>query len=178
MQIQPPRVRFYFDHSATLKSPTTRRLYDYWQSKCGDRPRPQWSDFDLLELLDISRFIVVRDVVDGGKDFYCRYWGTGLADMYHFDCTGQLISESWSSNGVKNTLELYHHAMSSEDLPTRCIGDLGYVDKNEFVSFEAVMLPLDGVDGPMQHFIGVFHMYYELDSEDLDLLRKREKIDL
>lgn len=157
----------------TFKAENTKRFYDYYQRKRGERARPGLSDIDLMELYDIAPSLCIRDVVNGGQDLLCRYWGTEFTNVYKADCTGKLISEAYSPTGCQNTLYLHQRALSS-GLPLRLIGNLGYTDKDvEHITFEGIMLSLDGKDGPNQHIVAVGQFDYRLDEEDLHILESQ-----
>ncbi|MEK9753400.1 MAG: hypothetical protein VW338_09335, partial [Rhodospirillaceae bacterium] len=53
-----------------------RTLYLYWEEKRGGRDFPSWRDIDLMELYPIASVLLVKDVIDGGADYYNRFWGS------------------------------------------------------------------------------------------------------
>ena len=77
-----------------LKSDDLRSALDLWQSWCGDRDAPVWADVSLSafppKLLPMA---TVVDVIDGGKDFKYRYWGSELSRLFKREETGVLLSE-------------------------------------------------------------------------------------
>ena len=158
--------------SDSFKTDVANRLLHYWREKCGNRPRPLLSDLELMDLYDIAPLMFIRDVVDGGKDLRCRFWGTEMASAYHMDCSGKLVSDSFTAYGSKNTLDIYMAALES-GLPMRLLGNLGYVGKSESNSFEGIMLSLDGKDHPKQHVIGAFAFRYQMDNEDKVIYQTR-----
>ncbi len=156
----------------TFKTDTTNRLYDYWRGKCGDRERPHLADIELMDLYDIAPFMFIRDVIDDGKDLMCRFWGTEMTNAFKMDCSGKPISKSFTAYGSKNAIEIYLAVLESK-LPTRLIGDLGYVDRADFISFEAIMLSLDGKEMPKQHVIGAYKFGFKMDNEDKLIYQSR-----
>lgn len=149
----------------SFKSVTTQTLCDYWFEKRGDRERPRYSDIDLMDLFKIAPFICIRDVIDGGDDFHCRYWGTGLADTYKLDCTGKALSSTYGVSGRKKIFTVYTRAINAQQ-PLRLLGNLDYPDQSIFSTFESIMLPLDGRDDERQHVIAAFEFSYQMDGED------------
>lgn len=67
---------------------------DLWRRWCAGRDAPVWGDVDLSafppKLLPMA---TVVDVVDGGKDFKYRYWGSDLSRLFKREETGLLLSE-------------------------------------------------------------------------------------
>ena len=159
-------ITLHAEASEEFTFPNTVKLYDYWNRKRGDRPRPRWSDINLMEIYDIAPCICVRDAVPGGDDFVCRYWGTRLTELYGVDCTGRRISETYPPQGARNTLDIYRKTLSS-DLPVRLVGNLGYVDRSELNFFEGAFLRLDGDEQPDRHVIGGFQFHCDLCAEDM-----------
>ncbi len=77
-----------------LKSGDLLSALDLWRSWCGHRGAPVWADVTLSafpsKLLPMA---TVVDVVDGGKDFKYRYWGSELSRLFKREETGLLLSE-------------------------------------------------------------------------------------
>jgi hypothetical protein len=77
-----------------LKSDDLRFALDLWRGWCGDRDAPVWDDVSLStfppKLLPMA---TVVDVIDGGKDFKYRYWGSELSRLFKREETGVLLSE-------------------------------------------------------------------------------------
>lgn len=152
-----------------FKSNNARRLFDYIVEKRGDRDRPMLSDIDIMDLYDIAPSLCIRDVVDGGRDLRCRYWGGDFEWAYKVNCREKLISESYSPDGAQNTQELHNRALAA-DKPLRLIGNLGYADKAiDHIIFEGIMTCVDGLDFPKQHILAVGQFDYQLDDEDRQL---------
>ena len=159
-----------------FKAVNTNRFLAYWQKQKGDQLRPRITDIDWMEIADIAPSLCIRDVIDDPNDLLCRFWGTKFAESYRVECTGKLISQTYTPIGAKNTLKLHHMALAS-DLPLRLIGTLGYADKSEFITFEGVMLCVDGKQAPKQHIYAVGQFDYKLDEEDQKLI-KSHKFDM
>lgn len=81
------------------------KALDYWRSLTLDDRAPSWSEFDLMKLpLSLIPKCHVCDAVDGGKDFLCRFWGTGVTDLVGDDMTGKLISTMSPSTQFVDTM--------------------------------------------------------------------------
>ncbi|MEP0337713.1 MAG: PAS domain-containing protein [Alphaproteobacteria bacterium] len=141
-----------------LRSPITRTLFDYWQTKRGDRPCPAWSDIQLMDVYKIAPHVVVRDVLDGGQEFRCRFSGTGLSAVLGVDGTGQLVRETYK-RGAEGVLARYRSVLNAGQ-PTRAVGFIQAVEKNLPTAFESVYLPLAGADGTIGHIIVAYDFTY------------------
>lgn len=65
-----------------------------WRRWAAGRPAPRWSEVILYDLPPVLLPMTsVMDVLDGGRDFRCRYWGSGLTPIFGRDETGRLLSE-------------------------------------------------------------------------------------
>ncbi len=63
---------------------------EYWRSLSTHGKVPRWDEFDLMKLpLNLVGLTHVFDVIEGGKDFHCRFWGTKLVEIFGFDVTGR-----------------------------------------------------------------------------------------
>ena len=152
--------RFAAADDEAFVSSKCRRLLAYWRDKAGDRVRPTWYDINLIDLYDIAPFITVRDVVDDGRQFRCRFCGTGLAEVTGFDLTGGLLSENYAPAGAQIMLKRYRATIDAGG-PLRIVGFLKTVEKNLPTGFESVTLPLDGDSGTIAHILSVHDFEYE-----------------
>lgn len=144
--------------AADLRSPITRTLFDYWLAKRGDRPYPAWAEIQLMDVYKIAPHLVVRDVIDGGQEFRCRYSGTDLSLVMGVDGTGQLVGETYK-RGAASVVARYRSVMTT-GRPVRAVGYIQAVEKNLPTAFESVSLPLAGADGTIGHIIVAYDFTY------------------
>ena len=78
--------------SATL-SPFARLAFDYWDGKRGVRPMPARRDLDPVEMRAFLPQVMLLEVLDGGRDFFCRVVGSDVRERIGFEMTGRLLSE-------------------------------------------------------------------------------------
>jgi len=164
---QPPAVasRSLVESTTTFNSPVTRRLLDYWDIlRCG-RARPRLRDFELMEIYEIAPTLVIRDLIDGGAEFRCRYWGTRLVPFFGFDATGKLLMDCYVPDSAEVLRNRMLTAMTAE-MPIRVAGIVDLVDTIVPKSYEAVWLGLDDDDGRPAHAVAVFDVDYRLTPED------------
>lgn len=143
----------------TFRSPVTRTLFDYWRMKRGSRPYPAWTDINLMDLYRIAPQIIVRDVIDGGAEFRCRYSGTGISAVLGLDGTGELLCETYNPQAAEAIKARYRPVLEARG-PVRAVGYVQAVKKNLPTAFEAVYLPLAGKDGAVGHIIVAYDFSY------------------
>lgn len=161
--------RFYVaDDDVAYKSPMTRRLLAYWRERKGDRPRPAWTDLCLMDVYGIAPQIVVRDTVDGGRDFHCRFCGTKLVSVLGMEPTGRLLDECYAPEGRDMMLARYRMVLEA-DAPVRVVGYVRVVEKNLPMGFECVMLPVSGADGGIGHVMMVLDFSYDPDGDEVPM---------
>ncbi|HEX7969185.1 MAG TPA: PAS domain-containing protein [Stellaceae bacterium] len=72
--------------------PKLSALLEFWHAKRGARRMPARADFDVLELREWLGHLHLIEVVDGGRDFHHRVYGTDLAIAFDMDLTGKGMS--------------------------------------------------------------------------------------
>jgi hypothetical protein len=152
-----------------FKSDACGVLFAYWREKAAGRTRPAWRDLSLMDIYTIAPFVVVRDVVDGGREFRCRFCGTGMAEVLGFDLTGTTLAERYAPHGVEIMMRRYQAVLELER-PLRAVGYIHVVEKNMPTAFESVVLPLDGDDGDgrIRHLISVHDLTYVPEPGEVD----------
>src|SRR5690348_5030782 len=71
-----------------LAAPQLRFLLRYWQDLRGSRALPPAREIDAIEMRPALGYISLLDVVDGGRDFHYRLFGSIVAGVSGFDMTG------------------------------------------------------------------------------------------
>ncbi len=64
-----------------------RKLYEFWQSLAPGIPQSNQLKFGKLDPSMMSNMVIL-DILDGGKDYQWRLFGTTHADQYGEDLTG------------------------------------------------------------------------------------------
>ncbi len=78
----------------SIRSPDMLRMLEVWSGWCAGRPAPAWPEIHLVDIpAPLIPMTACVDVIDGGKDFVYRYWGTGLTDLFGRDETGTRLSD-------------------------------------------------------------------------------------
>lgn len=134
-------------------TPALRWLLDHWLDKRGGRDCPRWRDIDLPSMYKHAPNIVVKDAVDGGRDFRVRFWGTAVTEWLRLDATGKLLSEYFPAAGREQILEAHRLALTG-DMPIRRWGVSVYPDRS-YVAFETITLPLANDAEERAHIISM-----------------------
>ncbi len=147
-------------------SPICKRLLSYWREKAGDRSHPAWADLNLMDIYDAAPYILVRDAVDGGADFHCRFCGTSLVTVLGKDPTGKVLNDVYQPGGRDMMLERYRYVMSM-DAPVRVVGYVLVVEKNLPTGFEGIMLPLGSHAGRVDNVLLSMDFTYDPSRDGL-----------
>lgn len=128
-----------------LQSPVTRAGYEYWLSKKGDRPFPSRADFDpLIEMPQLSRYIVLLDVQQDPLDFRYRLIGSAIRENMAADFTGRWMSQI-PMQCAPNPIWQHHEWVMEHGAP-RFYRPAYLGPYKEFRFIESAQLPL-GPDG-------------------------------
>jgi len=77
-----------------LEVPEMIQMLEIWNDWRAERPAPMWHDVNLMKIpRPLLSTTSVVDVLYGGEDFYYRYWGVGLTNLFGLDRTGVRMSE-------------------------------------------------------------------------------------
>jgi len=134
-------------------TPELRWMLDHWTEKRGGRRCPRWRDIDLPSIYQHAPKIVVKDAVDGGRDFRVRFWGTEITEWLRFDATGRLLSEYFPAAGRDAVLEAHRLALTG-NAPVRRWGISAYPERG-YIAFETIELPLENDAGERAHIISM-----------------------
>lgn len=128
-----------------LELPAIRELYDLWQEKKGARKMPQLGDFDLIETPELAPYIIIIDVIDGGKDFRVRFSGTVTTQIYERELTGLTFSSFHpspkSTELAQETWEVLTLAIEAR-APSLNGPRQFNSEGREFLTIQAIHLPL------------------------------------
>jgi hypothetical protein len=72
-----------------------------WRSWCGSSSAPTWREVELSAFPPpLLPLVTVVDVLEGGRDFEYRYWGSHLTQLFGREETGRKLSERSGSASV------------------------------------------------------------------------------
>ncbi|MBT6094530.1 MAG: PAS domain-containing protein [Rhodospirillaceae bacterium] len=118
-------------------------IYRYWNEMRGGRVFPSWPEVDMMALpLAIVPWCSVVDVVEGGKDFIIRFWGTERVRLLGVDYTGHRVSE-FRSPDVSAKIQDELSQVISEQRPLLVETMLSLSDMRglELTTFQVLRLP-------------------------------------
>ena len=148
-----------------VRSPITRALLDYWREKKGDAPGLRWRDINLMDIYTIAPYLCICDAVDDGREFRARYFGTGIARMFHEDRTGKLLVDMFGPDAAKVVAERYRLAITA-NAPVRKVGQLNLAREDLPVTFEGLYLPLLGNGDRFDHVISAYDFEFNPAADD------------
>jgi hypothetical protein len=136
------------------EQPNARILYDYWKKRRAMRAFPAWKDIELIDLWRIAPCLIVKDVIDGGKDFLNRYWGTQITMRAGFDATGRLHTSIYQSQPLGPQMDAYLEVVS-KGLANTVHRASSFISGREFIYYHSLNLPLGENDNKVSHIISV-----------------------
>lgn len=74
-------------------------LHDYWQSRRGERPIPDRADIRPSDFTRMLPSVAIIEVIDGGRDFRFRLFGSELATWMGCDRTDQRFTQMQPAPG-------------------------------------------------------------------------------
>lgn len=93
------------DFLAAPEHPEAIALHRYWLEKRGGRAFPDRSDISPSDFSRLLPHMTIVEVLDGGRDFRFRLYGSALAAMTGRDRTGEYFSKLDAAPGAKITAE-------------------------------------------------------------------------
>jgi hypothetical protein len=126
-----------------LEHPTLGFLRAYWEGKRGGRPMPSRADINPSEMKQHLSWLVMLDVLEGGRDFRYRLIGDDVADYFFWNPTGKTVTESFANQPASLTnvvLNVYRGVIANR-VPTYAFADAGWALKN-VESCECLYVPL------------------------------------
>ena len=125
----------------------------YWRSIRQGVALPHKNDFDpIISARAIVPFIVLYDVVDGGRDFRVRRMGEEVIDRYGGNLTGKTVRDYVGADSDR-LVELYNEPLRRKDV-IFYRGSYARIDRG-FVTYEAAFAPLTSSDGNCDFLVGV-----------------------
>lgn len=132
-------------------APQLRFLLRYWLDLAAGRPLPLAREIDAMEMRPALGYIMLMEVVDGGRDFRYRLYGSTIAAVAGFDMTGKLVtSHKASPYFVEFALAVYRAVLArGEPLLT----EHGSPTSVNTHAWHRLVLPLAGADGAISRFL-------------------------
>jgi hypothetical protein len=136
-------------------SPRLRAFQAYWRTLAPEGAVPAYSAFDVVQVpRELLPFLILLDVLDGGRDFRYRVVGTRVVDAIGRDFTGETVSEYRHRHEPPAVAEGYRQVCAHQ-APDLYTGTLESVGK-DFIAYERLALPLAGDDGAVGFILACF----------------------
>jgi hypothetical protein len=94
-----------------------RRLLAYWSTLATPERLPAANRIDPVEMRTALGYVALLDVIEDGRDFRYRLFGTTLAAVSEFDMTGRMLSEHPASPYIVEFLLAAYRAALRRQAP-------------------------------------------------------------
>jgi hypothetical protein len=123
----------------TMKHPSTRVVFEYWNKRRGTRPAPERSDIDPTEIRHAlgDTFMLAVDFVD---QLRFRLAGTRVCALFCREVKGEAFLDIWSEGSRKAIGELL--AILKEENVGAVAGLTGHTEEGDLAELEMLLLPL------------------------------------
>ena len=130
----------------------------YWESLAKQAPHaiPAIEDFDLFQLPPaVLPTTHVVDVLNDGRDFRFRFWGSGFRDYLGYDGTG-LSTEDLKPSAIAEPVRAAYKTVVDEARPFAMISEFQRGATTQITGFQTfIRLPLANADGSVGQIVSV-----------------------
>ena len=134
-----------------------QQLYELWQSLATDVPQSKQLKIAKLDPSMMSNMVIL-DILDGGKDYQWRLFGTTHADQYGDDLTGRRVSSVLKENPSVETLRNIFNKAAADTNGT--FFELHYLSEGSRIKVATgVMVPLADSQGRIIQLCGCCDWY-------------------
>ena len=128
----------------------SRIIYDVWDQARGEKFAPALGKDFKIDELDVSVIpsLTIVDVVDGGQDFFYRFWGTRNVEVKGLEMSGKFMSEG----PLPQVIEYGHQQLSA------------LIQRREPTAF----IYVGPYNSPVQHRQTTFRFPLSSDGETVD----------
>jgi hypothetical protein len=122
-----------------MKHPSTRKVFDYWTERRGERTAPQRGDIDPARIRHAlgDTFMLAADFVD---QLRFRLAGTRVCALFCREIKGEAFNSLWSETG-RRAIEELTLAVTAENAGI-VAGLRGRTDDGTEIALEMLLLPL------------------------------------
>lgn len=137
------------------------RLADYWQQKRGSRDMPDRSDIAPRDIISLLPSIVIYDVIDEGRDYRVRIFGTALVNLVGEERTGMLLSEFGAKCVPPTNTEAVRRRWMDSMTAAYTSGQPAFVtgrmssSLRSYIVWHGVSCPLSDGSGKITQMIGI-----------------------
>jgi hypothetical protein len=108
-----------------------------------------------MELYPIASVLLVKDVIDGGADYYNRFWGSGLTKLTGFDGGHKLHSDLYKDAPGGPVIEPYELILKTRK-PVLVRRNSWFIPNHEHTRCELLHVPVgDASASAITQIVGV-----------------------
>ncbi|MBO6520747.1 MAG: PAS domain-containing protein [Rhodospirillales bacterium] len=123
------------------RAAATIALREYWHGlPVRSGGLPSYADVQLMDLYKIAHQVSVKDVIDGGRDFVNRYWGSELTRALGFEATGKRVSE-YQPDEMRDMLFTRYIGIVSSRAPVLYRARIEHIHHRKHVPYEVLHVP-------------------------------------
>ena len=126
-------------------------LHSHWMALKGARPLPLLSQIDPLEMQPALGYITLVDVIENGRDYHYRLFGTAIAIASGYEMTGRRLSEHRASDYVVEFYRAVYRAVLRRPEPVLTVHSPPVAVSTTI--WHRLVLPLAGASGQVERFL-------------------------
>lgn len=137
------------------------RLAEYWHQKRGSRAMPDRSDILPGEIVSLLPHIIISDVIDEGRDYRVRIFGTALVNLVGEERTGMLFSEFGTKSVMPTNADTVRRHWTNSMDAAYTTGQPAFVTGRmsaswrPYIVWHGVSCPLSDGSGKTTQIIGI-----------------------
>ena len=138
--------------SSTFPDPRHQELFEYWNSKRGDRIAPTRKDIDPIDLPKLLPYMFIFQVQDNPRNYRLSLLGTQLVAVLGRDFTGATFDEMYSDDGA-STLRMEYDWVADRAEPYYDELDARWMSK-DYIAYRRLLLPLSDDGARVDRLLG------------------------
>ena len=135
----------------------------YWNLLKGEKFAPSWAEFDMMKIpFHLLPSTNIVDIIDGGRDYLFRFYGTRLCEIHGEELTGKFISDL-QPQSIADAIRGSYELSLEKRIPMAQRTDTG---ASTLVKFQvSLRLPLSDDGETISHLVSIVE--YDQDTREL-----------
>ena len=152
--------------------PSSRALFQFWESMRGERSAPARNDLDLKQIRKLVPCLFITEQSDQAEDFRWRLAGTAIGTLLGQEVTGTSFLAGWD-DFESNVIRRFVTTVSSAHQPA--LLRLRFTtDRDQSIVAEMAAFPLVAADGQNTQVLGGLFTFPDPELKYYDRLTGRE----